>query len=137
MSTDVKAAHLTVYFDAGLSADPDQVDQLTRQLLAEIRELEVESVELGRAGATPEGTKSAEAVTLGALAVTVLPTFIPKLMEFLQAWSMRGEGRTIKIKTQAGDRSLELEYFPRMTSQTELKNLVEMLTGALAERKQG
>jgi hypothetical protein len=70
------------------------------------------------------------------LAVAVLPTVVPRLIEFLQAWSMRGEGRTVKIKVQTGDRSVEVEYDLKVMSTAQLKSLVDMLTGTLApERK--
>jgi hypothetical protein len=34
---------------------------------------------------------------------------LPKLVEFLQAWTLRGENRTVRIKTPGG---LELEFTP-------------------------
>jgi hypothetical protein len=47
---------------------------------------------------------------------------------------MRGESRKIKIKTQVGDRSVEVEYSPQTTSPAELKNLVETLASALTPK---
>ena len=135
MAPDMQPAHLTVQIEAGEDSDADELDRLTRQLRDEIQELEVESVELVKGSATLPGAKSAEAVTLGALAIAVLPAVVPKLVEFLQAWSTRGEGHTVKIKTQVGDRALEVEYSPKTMSPAELKNLVGTLTGALAEKK--
>jgi hypothetical protein len=72
-------------------------------------------------------------MTLGALAVTILPSVIPKFIEFLQTWSMRGENRTVKIETRIGDRSVNVEV-PRSMSPDELKGLVDMLTGALTAK---
>ena len=66
--------------------------------------------------------------------MAVLPTVVPELIKFLQAWSMRGQNRTVKIKTQAGDRSLEVEYDPKTMSPAELKSLVEMLNETLPEK---
>jgi hypothetical protein len=130
----VKAANLTLQINAGENADADELDRLTRQLLTEIKELEVESVELAKDETAPAGTKSIDAVTLGALAVAVLPTVVPKLIDLLQSWLMRGEGRAVKIKTQVGDRSVELEYSPKTVSPDELKSLVDKLSEALWER---
>lgn len=121
-------ANLILNIEAGEDASSEEIDRLTRQLRNEIREMEVESVELVKEETIPEGAKSATAVTLGALAIAVLPTVIPKLIEFLQAWSMRGESRKVRIKTQVGDRSVEAEFSPTAMSQDELKDLVEMLT---------
>lgn len=132
--SEPKAASLILHIQAGKGTDAEELDCLTRQLLAEIQELEVESVELVKDKAIPSGAKSVEAVTLGALAVSVLPTVIPKLIDFLQAWVMRRERRMVKIKTQTGDRSLEVEYSPTTMSPDELKSLVDMLTGAVTEK---
>ena len=74
--------NLTV--EAGADAPADQVDELTRQLYAELGELGVEAVSLAASEPAPEGAKSAEALTIGALAVAVLPTFLPKLVAYLQ-----------------------------------------------------
>ncbi|MBM3239488.1 hypothetical protein FJZ31_24610 [Candidatus Poribacteria bacterium] len=121
---------MNLHLDVGENADEEELDRLTRQLRDEMRELEVEAVELVSEKTTPEGAMG-DAVTLGALAVVVLPVVIPKLIDFLQAWLMRGENRTVKIKTQVGDRSLEVEYSPKTMSPSKLKKLVDMLTGAL------
>ena len=136
MPTDSKILNLTLYVDVGEDADADELDRLTRQLRAEMQELEVESVELVKEDSVPDGAKPAEAVTLGALAVAILPSIVPKVIEFLQAWSMRTENRAVKVKTQIGDRSLEVEYSPTTMSQDELKHLVETLTDALTPEEE-
>jgi hypothetical protein len=110
---------------------PEEVDQLTRHLRSELMELEVESVDLVRAKEIPKGAKAGEALELGTLAVAVLPVFIPKLIEYLQSWSLRAESRRVSVKAQVGDRSIEIEYSPAAMSPAGLKNLVETLTGAL------
>src|SRR5262245_60155400 len=48
------------------------------------------------------------------------PPVAPKLIEFLQAWVMRGENRRVTIKAQTGGRSIEVEYSPKSLSQAEL-----------------
>ena len=119
----------------GEEIDPERLDRLTRQLRSELLDLEVESADFVQEDQLPEGAKAAEAITLGALAVAVLPNFLPKLVEYLQSWALRGEGRKIKVKSQVGDRSIELEYMPQAMSQEELKTLVETLTDALTEKQ--
>lgn len=129
-------ANLTLQIvEKGQSVDADELDHLTRQLRGELQELDVESVELVKGTSAPTGAKAVDPVTIGALAVAVLPTALPKLIEFLNNWLMRGENRTIKIKTQVGERSVEVQYSPKAMSQAELKSLVDTLTGALAEKK--
>ena len=78
-------------------ASDEELDQMTRQLLAELRETEVESVQLAQAGPAPHGSKG-DPVTLGAIALVALPTFLPKIVEAVQAWALRGQGRTVKFK---------------------------------------
>jgi len=120
-----------MYLGVGGDADANEIDQITRQLRTEINELEVESVDLVRDGVLPGGAKSADPVTLGALAMVVLPAVIPKLIELLQSWSMRGENRMIKLKAQSGDRIIEVEYSPTTMSTVELERLLGTVTEAL------
>ncbi len=57
---------------------------------------------------------------------------LPKLVEFLQAWSLRGESRKLTIKTPAG---LEVEFTPeRKLSEAELLALVDKLSQVAAQR---
>jgi hypothetical protein len=86
--------------------------------------LGAESVERPSGEAVPEGAKG-DAFTLGALALVAVPTFLPKLVEFLQAWTLRGENRTVRIKTPAG---LEVEFTPeKKMSEAEVLALVDKL----------
>jgi hypothetical protein len=128
--------YLRLQISAG-EMDPERLDLLTRQLRQELLDLEVESVDFIQEDQPPEGAKAADVVTLGALAIAVLPNFLPKLIEFLQSWSLRAEGRKVKVKSQVGDRAIELEYTPDAMSQQELKTLVETLTSALADSQAG
>jgi hypothetical protein len=122
---------LILNIDLGETVAEEELDEVTRQLRSELMELDVDAVEFVRSGELPEGAKSAEAVTLGSLAVILLPTFIPKLLEYLQSWSLRAENRKVSVKTQIGDRSIELEYTPAAMSQDELQRLVQTLTDVL------
>ena len=135
MEHDTPVAQLILQIDAGEDSDVAELDRITRQLRREIQEeAEVESVELVKGETAPIGAKVFDPVTLGALALAILPSAIPKLIEVLNSWSMRGENRKIKIKTQVGDRSVEVEYSPTTMSQTDLKNLVETLSSALSAK---
>jgi hypothetical protein len=136
MPRDPHATSLTILVDAGRDTLPEDLDTLTRQLRDEISDLGVESVGLATAEVVPAGTKSMEAVTLGALAVTVLPTVLPRLIEFLQAWSLRAKDRTVKIKASVGDRSVDVEY-PAGASETVVKELIQKMTDTLAPAAEG
>jgi hypothetical protein len=135
MSSYPNAVNLTLQLIPGADIDPEQLDYITRQLRDEIRDVDVESVELIREGTVPEGAKVAEVVTLGALAIAVLPAALPKLMDVVRDWLMRGENRKVKIKTTVGDRSVEVDYSPETISKAELKDLVDTLTNSVVRQK--
>lgn len=131
MQPNPTPVNLTLQISAGQDVDPETLDRLTRQLLAEIQDLDVESAGLLKGGPAPEGAKGPELVTLGSMAVLVLPVVAPKLIELLQSWVTRAENRTVKIKAQVADRSIEVEYSPAAMSNDELKRLVDTISQAL------
>lgn len=89
-----------------------ELDELARRLLAELRETDVESAELVAGGPAPAGAKSAEAITAGAIALSVLPAAMPKLIDFIQSWVMRGQGRKVKFKGKIAGQAVEFEGSP-------------------------
>ncbi len=114
-----------IEFDVEISIEDlkeDYLDKATRQLLSEIRETDVESARSTAGGAVPAGAKSVEAVTTGAIAIAVLPTFLPKVVDVIQAWAMRGKGRTVKFKGKVGNQAIEFEGHP-----DDLEKLISML----------
>ena len=134
MQSQDQELHLLLEIDPSTEIGDDELDQQTRRLRSELLELGASSAELPHGGAAPEGAKSAEAVTIGSLALVVLPTFLPKLIEYLQSWTQRAENRRVKIKTQVGDRSIELDYLPSSLTNKELNRLVETLSGTLGKK---
>ena len=93
--------------------------------MRDLRDPGIESVERPSGGTVPKGAKG-DSLTLGALTLVAVPAFLPKLVEFLQAWSLRGESRKVIIKTPAG---LEVEFTPeKRMSEEELLALAQKLT---------
>jgi hypothetical protein len=90
-------------------ADAEELDRTTRRLRTELKDLSVESVSLSTAGQLPAGAKGADAVTLGALTISLAPVVIPPLIELLKSWMGRKEGRTVVIRKTVGDTSTEIE----------------------------
>ena len=90
-------------------ATEEDIDQMTRQLLSELREMDVEGVELGRAGAAPDGTKAVDPIATGSILVSVLPAILPKVLDGVQAWVMRGNNRTVKFKGKISGQAIEFE----------------------------
>ena len=69
----------------------------------------VDQVQLGRAGHEPVCAKATDPVTLGALALVILPTVLPKFVDFLQAWMQSKKWRTIKFKGTVEGHLIEFE----------------------------
>jgi hypothetical protein len=106
--TDLDALQLSLTISA-LDNDDDQLDDMTRQLFMELKDLDVESVNLSADGRAPTGTKGVDPVTAGTIALAVLPAMLPKVLEFLQSWTLQGKGRTIKFKGKIADQHIEFE----------------------------
>jgi hypothetical protein len=134
LSSSQIPVQMQLQVSAGEEADRDELDRLTRQLLVDLSEIEIESAGLLKTGDVPEGAKTAEALSIGTLAVAVLPVFFPKLIDFLQAWTMRGGSRSVKIKTQVGDRAVEVEYSPDKMSRGELMEIVKTILAATEDQ---
>jgi hypothetical protein len=79
-------------------ATPEDLDGMTRNLLRELRESDVESARLLSVGSAPKGTKAGESITIGMLAIEVLPSVLPSVIGLVQGWVTRGQGRTVKFK---------------------------------------
>ena len=104
-------------------ATEEDIDQMTRQLLSELRDTAVESAELAKGGSAPGGTKSGDAVTLGSIVMTVLPTVLPAIIGMVQTWATRGHGRIVKFKGKVGREMIEFEG-----SAEDLQRLLETLS---------
>lgn len=123
---DVNAVTLTLRIDAQADMDVDELSQLTNYLRSELEDMDIESITDVRNQAVPSGAKVVDPFTVGALIVAVLPAILPKVMEFIQAWTLRGEGHTVRVKYQRGDRSVEVEYPVRMAPD-EAKKHIDMV----------
>jgi len=132
MSLD-QLTQLVVQVEAA-EEDAEVVDAITRQLHDEIQDLDIESAELIKLGSVPQGAKPVDPVVLGALAVTVGPLVLTKVLDFLHAWAMRREDRNVKIKIQSADKSLEVEV-PTTMSPDETKAWINALKGTLISSK--
>ena len=111
--------------------DPAELDELTRQLRAEVNELDVESVEQVSLGQAPDRTKAADMAALGQLAVTLAPTLVPPLFELLKSWVERKPSTPVKIRVKSGRKTAQIEYDPAHTSAKDLEELVKTLNKSL------
>ena len=107
-------------------ATEEELDRMTRRLLAELRETDVERAELSRGGSAPRGTKSADLIAMGTIVISALPKVLPDVVSLMQAWTARGQGRTVKFK----GKGIEFEGSPE-----ELHKLLESLEKQKKKRK--
>lgn len=100
------------------------------------RELEdapfAEFVEVPAAEAGPRpGSKGGEALTLGALLLAVLPEAVPAAIGFIKEWALRPGNRPVRVRLQAADKALEVEYDPRTMTADDVDALVASLQARL------
>jgi hypothetical protein len=128
---DMMRVLLVVEPDA--STDRDDADRLARRLRAEIAELDVESVTLA-GGAVPDGAKSADAVTLGALVVALSASggVFTALIETVRDWLNRQSARHRISVTIDGD-TIELERASAGQQQVLVNAYVQRHTGGSTE----
>jgi hypothetical protein len=96
LMTDSNLHQLNIEVSASDATEED-IDWMTRQLLFELRELDVESAQLTRGGAAPAGAKG-DPISIGSIALELLPSVLPSVFGLVQAWVSRGQGRVVKFK---------------------------------------
>jgi hypothetical protein len=120
------SVQLTLVVKPGES-DADELDQATRGLLTELQDLPLESVSLAPAGDLPPGAKAGDAITLGALSLSLAPVVVPALVEFLKSWLARREGRSVVIRKRRGGTATEIEIKSPM-SESAIAALIKQLS---------
>jgi hypothetical protein len=78
----------------------------------------------------PAGAKSAEALNWSAVAITVLPAVLPKVIEVVTGFIRRQQGYTIKIRTEHLGRQVEVSYDPASMKPEDARQLVDLLLSA-------
>ena len=107
--------------------DSTELDELTRQLRAEVEELNIDSVKQVSVGPAPEGTKSVDFAAIGQMAVTLAPAIVPPLFELLKSWVERKPSTPVKIKVRVGRKTAQIEYDPAHTSAKDLEDIIKVL----------
>ena len=107
--------------------DSTELDELTRQLRAEVEELNVDSVEQVSVGPAPEGTKAVDLAAIGQMAVSLAPAIVPPLFELLKSWVERKPSTPVTIKVRVGRKTAQIEYDPAHTSAKDLEDIIKAL----------
>lgn len=119
---------IEVFVEGG---DAEELDDLTRELRAEIETLAVETVQEVTTGSVPAGAKSADWAMIGQLIVTLTPSVIPPLIALLKSWVERKPSTPVKIRLKAGKKTAQIEYDPTKTSARDLELLVKSLSKSM------
>jgi hypothetical protein len=95
-------AQLILDIDAGPDTDTEELAELTQQLRRELSELDVEAVDLVRAGEAPEGAKAGDPIAWGELLVTLAASggALATLINVLQSWLTRHERRSVTLEIE-------------------------------------
>jgi len=107
--------------------DTAELDELTRQLRAEVEELNIDSVEQISAGVAPKGTKAVDFTVIGQMAVTLAPTIVPPLFELLKSWVERKPSTPVRVTVRVRGKTAQIEYDPTHTSAKDLEALIKAL----------
>jgi hypothetical protein len=102
-----RTERMRLVLTGGQDGDQEELDQLTLQLRERLLELDVDDVEPVRSGSVPDGAKPVDALTVGALAVTLAPLALRSVLDLVRAWIENRPVRTVSVTL--GEDSLELE----------------------------
>ena len=92
------------------AGDPDASDQAAQKLLKELHELrEVVAAEQATVAGTAEGARSAEAIAVGTILLTLAatPEVISGMLTYLSEW-LRRPGNRGTIRFRVGEKEIEL-----------------------------
>jgi hypothetical protein len=95
-----QTTQLTLNLDAGPDTDTEELAELTQQLRGELLELNVEAVDLARAGEAPERAKAGDPIAWGELLVTLAASggALVTLIGTLQSWLTHHERRSVTLE---------------------------------------
>ena len=92
-------ARLGIHVTGGPDADPEEVAEATLQLRRELLDLDVDAVEVPRAGEPPPGTRAVDVAALGALVVNMAkPQLLGAVVAAVRSWLSRSQQRSIKLE---------------------------------------
>ena len=126
--------NLKISLDTGDDTSPQVLARLTRRLYQDIAKLGVDSVERA-ADEQPGEIVKGSPMDISTLLVTLSSaSVLVALIQLLQAWVLRAEGRKVKIRVE--DKAIELEYSPTAASKDELMAFAEELQQLLEKKQQ-
>jgi hypothetical protein len=92
------ADELKLQIQPETNADAEELANLAVQLLRELRELDVQSIEVERTGEVPEGAKAVDVLAIGTLVVKLGPVAVGAVARIVQGWLNRATARSVKLQ---------------------------------------
>jgi len=111
--------------------DVTELDELTRQLRAEVADLNVDSIQQVSEGVVPKGTKAVDMAAIGQMAITLAPAIVPPLFGLLKSWVERKPSTPVKVTVRVGRKTAQIEYDPTRTSAKDLELLIKTLNHSI------
>lgn len=110
------ANQVMIKIDAGSNVNDEELAEFTMQLKENIKELDVESVDLIKEDKIPKNARTGDVVTWGQLIVDLSPAVIPILIMTLKSYLDRIKPATIRIRDGKGN-ELEMTGNPSKKQQ--------------------
>ena len=96
---DEQPAALGIQVAAGPDGDADEVAEATLQLRRELLDLEVDAVQVPRAGAAPPGARGVDMAAVGALVVSLADSqLLAVVVTAIRSWLSGSSRRSIKLE---------------------------------------
>ncbi|MEU0210488.1 hypothetical protein ABZ235_31435 [Streptomyces canus] len=92
---DVEAMNLVLSGSADVGQD--ELQDMVVNLRSRLLDLDVDDVRLDRSSDTPEGAKPTEAITVGALIITLAPPLIQGALHVVGAWMQSRPVRSVSV----------------------------------------
>jgi hypothetical protein len=90
---------LSINLAVGPGGDAEEVAEATLRLRRELLELDVEAVEMPRAGEPPPGSRAVDLAALGTLVVTVAQSpLLASVVAAVRSWLAGSQKRSIKLE---------------------------------------
>ena len=96
---DDRLATLEIHLAVGPGADAEEIAEATSLLRRELLELDVEAVEIPRAGEPPPGSRGVDLAALGTLMVTVAQSqLLSSVVAAIGSWLAGSRRRSIRLE---------------------------------------
>jgi hypothetical protein len=113
-----KVTELSLKINGTPESENEELELITRRLREEILKLDVEDVDLVKAGEIPKGARAGDIITLGSLLVTLAASggVLPSIINAVQSWLGRTK-ESHSITLEVGGDKLEVTGISSQTQQ--------------------